>query len=345
MTTADPAPRPAGRALLAGVLTVGVVGFGGGSALIPVFDREVVAKRGLLTAAQYLRHTVVANLTPGALPVKLAASAGVTLGGWRLSILAALVVALPGVAATVGLLALADALGPAAVRAVSFASVGITAFIVVLLIGYITKVHTRAGPRLVAYVVITVLAALATGGHEIVSLVARLTGLPLAWPFPRLGALGLILVALALIVAWSVVSRGWSTPAPPDAEPAASSGLGRAIGRATAAWLLVAALGVGLFVLVPGTGLSLGSLLAASAVSSFGGGEAYVGVADGFFVQSGMVDRHVFYTQLVPIANALPGPILVKVAAGIGYLAGLPGGPVLAWGLAAAASLATIGAC
>lgn len=84
---------------------------------------------------------------------------------------------------------------------------------------------------------------------------------------------------------------------------------------------------------------------AASAVSSFGGGEAYVGVADGFFVQSGMVERHVYYTQLVPIANALPGPILVKVAAGMGYLAGLPGGPVLAWTLAAAASVATIGAC
>ena len=103
--------RGRASALLAGVFTVGVAGFGGGSALIPIFEQEMVAKRGLLRPGQFLRHTVVANLTPGALPVKLAAAAGVTVGGWQLSLVAALLVALPGALGTVALLALADALG------------------------------------------------------------------------------------------------------------------------------------------------------------------------------------------------------------------------------------------
>lgn len=362
MTPSD-SMRGRASALLAGVFTVGVAGFGGGSALIPIFEQEMVAKRGLLRPGQFLRHTVVANLTPGALPVKLAAAAGVTVGGWQLSLVAALLVALPGALGTVALLALADALGPDAVRLISYASVGITAFIVVLLIGYITNVHAKAGPRLGAYVVITMVSALTVGGHEIVALVARLTGVDLQWPLPRLNALQLILVSLALIVAWSLWSGrkgvrshsgplGGSEPEQPPAAPAASgsagshgTGFGRAVARATAAWIVVALVGVGLFVALHPQGAQLGGLLAASSVSSFGGGEAYVGVADGFFVQAGLSDRTLFYTQLVPIANTLPGPILVKVAAGIGYLAGLPAGPTVAWVLAAAASLATIGAC
>ena len=76
--------------LLRGLFLVGLVGFGGGSALIPIVERELVDRRKLLSAEDYVRHTVVANITPGALPVKLAASAGLTLGGWGLAVLAVL---------------------------------------------------------------------------------------------------------------------------------------------------------------------------------------------------------------------------------------------------------------
>ena len=76
------------------------------------------------------------------------------------------------------------------------------------------------------------------------------------------------------------------------------------------------------------------------------GGEAYVGVADGFFVASGIVDSSVFYGQIVPVANALPGPILVKIAAGVSYTVGLESGSVIAGvALAAAALLLTVGSC
>jgi chromate transporter len=54
----------------------------------------------------------------------------------------------------------------------------------------------------------------------------------------------------------------------------------------------------------------------------------------------------VFYGQVVPVANALPGPILVKIASGLGYVIGFEvAGPALGAILASAAFLASIGAC
>lgn len=81
------------------------------------------------------------------------------------AVLAAFVVALPGVAGTLALIALSGILGPNAVYVVSSASVGITIFIVVLLLSYIIKVHANAGNELLLFVVITAVAAILTGSH------------------------------------------------------------------------------------------------------------------------------------------------------------------------------------
>ncbi|MGC4151597.1 MAG: chromate transporter, partial [Propionicimonas sp.] len=78
--------RPGVSGLLRGLLTAGLIGFGGGSALIPVIERQLVLKRPLLDEHTYLRHTVVANVTPGALPVKLAGFAGATVRGGGLAL-------------------------------------------------------------------------------------------------------------------------------------------------------------------------------------------------------------------------------------------------------------------
>lgn len=56
-----------------------------------------------------------------------------------------------------------------------------------------------------------------------------------------------------------------------------------------------------------------------STVISFGGGEAYINIAETVFVSNGFIPSEVFYGQILPIANALPGPILSKVLAAIGY--------------------------
>lgn len=302
----------------------------------------MVDRRGLLSRAQYTRHTIVANITPGALPVKLGASAGITLGGWRLALAAALVVTIPGVVGTLALIALANWLGGTALRVVTYASVGITAFIVVLLLGYIIKVHAGAGHRLWRYVAITIVAALATGGASIVEALGWLVGLDLTLDWPRISAVTLIVGALAIIVVWSLATRrNW----PPAEQGVPTDSVRPSL--VTAVWFLaMTALGVVALVLLVGPdGLQLGGLLGLSSVTSFGGGEAYIGVADGYFVEPGHVDREMFYTQLVPVANAMPGPILAKVASGVGFIAGAEQGGLVAWLAAGAAMLVVVGAC
>ena len=134
------------RRLLTAMVTAGTIGFGGGSALIPVMERLTV-DRGLLDPSVFTRHVVVANITPGALPVKLGAAAGFNRGGLRLSVAAALLIALPGMLATLLLLAGISALGEAGLTVLNYASVGISAFIIALLAGYVIKVHRQAGRR------------------------------------------------------------------------------------------------------------------------------------------------------------------------------------------------------
>lgn len=56
-----------------------------------------------------------------------------------------------------------------------------------------------------------------------------------------------------------------------------------------------------------------------STVISFGGGEAYISIAETIFVIGGFIPSEVFYGQVLPITNALPGPFLSKVLAAIGY--------------------------
>lgn len=332
----DDANRTTG--FLRGMLTTGVIGFGGGSALIPVIEQQVVIKRPLIDESSYLRHTVIANVTPGALPVKLASFGGAAIRGGMLSLIAAIIVAFPGVLGTVGLLALSTALGPSAVRIVSHASVGITAFIIVLLISYIVRVHARGRP-LWLFVTITLVSALLCGAGPILRLGALLTGTHSSVNPPHLSAVQLIGLALAVIVVVSLFQRREGN-APSQRRP-----LSRAALRATAAFAVAGLVGIALFATLGGmAGLKMGGLLALSTVTSFGGGEAYIGVADGFFVRPGLVGTQEFFTQLVPIANALPGPILIKVAAGMGFMFGATSGTATAWILAGAAMLITISA-
>lgn len=335
---AKAAGRPATTGLLRGVFAAGLIGFGGGSALIPVIERQLVLKRPLLDESTYLRHTVVANVTPGALPVKLSGFAGATLRGGGLALAAATVVAAPGVLGTLSLLAASNALGPTAVRVVSHASVGITAFIIVLLVGYILRVH-RQGRPLWLFVAITAISALLSGAGPLMRLAALLVGAPFDASLPHLSAVQLIALALAVIVVASLFQRR-----PPQARRL-DRPHSRGIWRATTVFIATGLLGIGMFAALRGlAGVQVGGLLALSTVTSFGGGEAYIGVAEGFFVRSGLIGTQEFFTQLVPIANALPGPILVKVAAGVGYSFGATSGPLAAWVLAAAAMLITISA-
>ena len=55
---------------------------------------------------------------------------------------------------------------------------------------------------------------------------------------------------------------------------------------------------------------------------SFGGGDAYLSVAQGLFVENGLISHADFYGNIVTAANALPGSILCKILTGVGYSLG-----------------------
>lgn len=329
---------------LRSMFKVGMIGFGGGSALIPVLERELVSHGNALSEPVFIQDTVIANITPGALPVKIGALSGLQLGGPWLAFGSALAVALPGAAGAVAILALFSFLGEGAVRAIEYASLGIAAFILFLLGAYIMKVIENGGNRRRQYVVIALLSFALTGSDRTRDLIALMVNLDSVPKLPQMSALGLIVVALLAIAVHSLVQlRSASLAHPPRPRTRPPSGIRTAIGVPLAAAAL-AALAVWLYDQGDRSGEFM-ALVATSTLSSFGGGEAYVGVADGFFVTSGFVTPEVFYGQIVPVANALPGPILVKIAAGIGYAHGTAlGGTWLGIAQASAAFLITIGA-
>lgn len=87
------------------------------------------------------------------------------------------------------------------------------------------------------------------------------------------------------------------------------------------------------------------SKIAVSTVTSFGGGEAYLSVADGIFVKGEYISSDLFYTRLVPVANALPGPILIKIATGIGYTIGAQHSYISGWLIAVLVTTVAVGLC
>jgi chromate transporter len=74
-----------------------------------------------------------------------------------------------------------------------------------------------------------------------------------------------------------------------------------------------------------------------SVLMSFGGGDAYLTIADGIFVESAMITEQQFYGQLVSVVNILPGSILCKTLTGVGYYVGQNVGGNLVVGLMFAA--------
>lgn len=375
-------------------LKIGVIGFGGGSALIPVIEQELVGDGKPMLEEEYLKHTVIANITPGALPVKLGATCGYQLGGPVGSLAGAYGVMFPGVFITIFIMALFSMMGPQMITMFHYASVGISAFIVMLLMNYVLKTCNQES----CFVNwgLCGLSFMLTCGKEARQLLSQLLEVPYEnFPVPLfdISTIDLMIVTfLTIIVACarpkrielvtSIILVGTYCVAKGSfAKQMGIEWLGNTTLILFCLLLLMKLLSriskqrkrrrsfaiklqpslvlcIALFIAVPIV-LYLGFVIALrinclqflgnivlSTVTSFGGGEAYVSVADGFFVQNGYISADVYYTKLVPVANALPGPILIKIASGVGFIFGSDlSGNVARWGLAAVAAVLSTGVC
>lgn len=348
---------------------IGMIGFGGGSALIPVIEDEIVQKQNLISEDRYTEHTITSNITPGTMPVKLAMLSAYDVSGISGMLGGSMAVTIPGTFITILLLVLLSQLGDSAILQIRYASVGISVFIIYLLLGYICKVMQKAKKTefLNVSVAIAVLTTLITCGKEIRALlkyflpdhpfvgmtpvfdlntisvlvlvfffifftcgefksfrmaVAGVVGVFYVLLFGKanlLGVKGTSWMQITLLVfsfawtVWDVRSNGSILGQRPDR---------RILFKKLIAYivLFVVACLLALFSIDDAARYIIDGSI--SVITDFGGGEAYLTVADGLFVSTGVVDSALFYGQIIPIANSLPGPILVKVLSGIGYCIG-----------------------
>lgn len=96
--------------LLLAMFRVGVLGFGGGPSVIPLFRYEAVTKYGWLNDDEFSEVLAFANALPGPIATKMAAYLGYRLKGKLGSVLAVTVSILPTCLATVGLYGIFTAL-------------------------------------------------------------------------------------------------------------------------------------------------------------------------------------------------------------------------------------------
>ncbi len=349
--------------LLLSMLKIGIIGFGGGSALIPVIEDEVVDNQKLISKRDYDEDVISACVTPGALPVEIAAGAGRRSFGIVGMLSTTTVIALPGALFTVILLSALT--GNSVISTwLPMISIGIGGFICALLIHYAMETVKNAGKEGIAHLIKNVLIMAAVLLITAESNIYALFQID-AEPVFGLSTLSVLCLAFFVIINlgdgqsggrltqtaifsilyfWCVSKRALFRNShirmiiytlmivlagyhliqdiKSEKQTVKKEGAVGSLMRENIAWLLYI-----IILALPALIISRSTILYLlkgflSSLMSFGGGDAYLSVADGMFVQSGMTDTQAFYGTLVPIANALPGSILCKILTGVGFLYG-----------------------
>lgn len=315
-TSTECAARDKLSALIKIMLKIGAIGFGGGTALIPVIENEVVEQSRLVPEEEYNKHVMIASITPGALPVEIASGIGRKAAGNRGMIAAASAIALPGALLTLFFLILFSGMSDTMRIQIGFLSAAVSLIIIVMLLQYVlgTLKQARNKKERFLYLFLLVCIFLLSGLKNIYAVL----GLPGEPPFSFSSAQ--ILIAAFLIILAVLVCSNHLHPAPESRVKSAFSF--KRLFRSLLWWVLFTLL------------LSLPALLLTrralpflrtgffSSILSFGGGDAYLSVAQGLFVESNIISHESFYGNIIPVANALPGSILCKVLTGIGYTLG-----------------------
>lgn len=325
------------KTLIFSMIKVGCMGFGGGNALIPVIEEEAVKDKKLVSCQEYDKTILAATLTPGALPVELAAGIGYASCGKRGMVAGSVSMALPGALLTILLLTLMGQAGAGVLEQIQYASVGVTAVIMCLLTQYILETFKGCySKKKKCLALVSILLVFALTGAKTVARIAGYSG-----DFvPRFSTIQILVLALAGSAVYSL-KRGKPRKSTRKREFPAKSIL-ETLGVWVAFVLVLWIPGMYLF---GSDSVWFGLKGIASSLLSFGGGDAYLTIADGMFVPD-YISTNEFYNHLVLLVNILPGSILCKTMTGIGFffgsqLGGMTGGislALLGFGASVAAS-------
>lgn len=123
---------------------IGCLAFGGGNALIPIMQKELMEENKAINADDFDEDVVVASITPGALPIEIAGGVGSRRHGWQGMLIGSVGMALPGVLLTLVFLPWLSGLSPAVARQINFLTVGISVYIICLLMDYVVQTLSHA---------------------------------------------------------------------------------------------------------------------------------------------------------------------------------------------------------
>lgn len=340
------------------MLRIGCIGFGGGNALVPVLYDQSVKKQHLVDDAEYDEDVMIASITPGALSVEVACGIGHRTEQSIGALLGAYGMAIPGVALTILLLIFFESLTDEVLLQIRFLTVGVSAFITVLLTEYISSTikHEKETKRYDVIIIIAVFVL--TGGKSL----HRLFGIDHV-PVFGLDSIDIFVLAFFLIFCNSgkvskyrrnisiiisiayVLLKGQGIPFKSQAVlniiyvmMIVMSTLGLAVSirnnekeiklgdksRFSDIGIFTTAVIIIFVFAVCVTGNVFGFVWKGmlSSLVSYGGGDAYLTVAAGMFIESGSVSENEFYGLIVPVVNVLPGSILCKMLSGIGFFIG-----------------------
>jgi len=367
--------------VLLSFLKVGLIGFGGGTALVPVIENELVEKKKWIDAKSFDQAVAVSSISPASIPVALC-----SIWDMKYSLLSAYAYALPGPLIYLILLTSFSLIGAAGMQYIGYASVGLISFVLFILYRFVGKNYTncmRSVESKAPYLIAIGLSFLFTCGGALKRLLVSLLGLPAnSWPAfiysinminlmfitffvicfigsskskIKLGTAVLVAALYALSIGNFAVINSWSLYV----------GIGMvilAVGSICYDVLLnrkeiryeerpkikletkpfknlalFAILSVTLITAVFFVSRDIGvwnfsGKVVSSSLTAFGGGEAYYAISEHVFVDSGITPRDFYDTQVVGVAGAMPGPVLVSLATGIGYGYGDSlGGAGLGW--------------
>ena len=360
-----------GARLIKALVQCGLLGFGGGNALIPVLYKKAVEEYQLVTKEEFEEAVVVASITPGALPVEIAAGIGRITSGDLGMLCGAAAISFPGCLLVLFFTALLSSFGNRLTLQINYISVGVTAYILYVLGCYVaqtldnSRVSSAGKRRAFGKVPVSRSCVLIIGAVFLLtcgSQVFQILGID-AEPLFSISTVNVMAIAFFLIfwiredyrpckVVPAVLIALLYCLCSGDMELFSQTPLRQilaflmlilavyglasdlkknhmrlntsilpALRECAIAFVFMALLSVPAFFVYDETPMYLfrGAL---SSILSFGGGDAYLAVAGGMFVTSGLILHSDFYSNLVPVANAIPGSILCKILTGTGYFLG-----------------------
>ena len=135
-------------------LKIGAFTFGGGYAMIPLIQREIVERHGYITDDDVLEIIAIAESTPGPIAINMATFVGCRTAGFWGAFFATLGVVLPSFLIILAISFLLNEFQD--IKAVKYAFMGIRAGVLALILKAVVNMYKKCKKNAVAYIAMAV---------------------------------------------------------------------------------------------------------------------------------------------------------------------------------------------